>query len=148
MRHYCKPSVTLSLSQFLLWCLTGVGAGFPAAGGGRGEDVEGGTGEERQHRSHSLLLSGHSHLSTGGCREILVRWIRQIWWGSVCVYCVKWGLLLGAEYLEKQQSELSNELSLTKKSLSIMMVSHCWFWCCTLVTLDRPIGSLECSIYS
>ena len=32
---------------------------------------------------------------------------------------------LGAEYLEKQQSELSNELSLTKKSLSIMMVSHC-----------------------
>ena len=54
---------------------------------------------------------------------------------------------MGADYLEKQQSELSNELSLTKKSLSIMMVSHCCFWCCTLVPLDRPIGSLECSIY-
>ena len=43
----------------------------------------------------------------------------------VCVYIeVRRRFLLGAEFLEKQQSELSSELSHTKSSLSIMMVSH------------------------
>ena len=40
----------------------------------------------------------------------------------VCV--CKWEHIC-SEYLEKQQSELSSELSHTKSSLSIMMVSQC-----------------------
>ena len=46
----------------------------------------------------------------------------------VCVYIETYVgeevVLLGTEFLEKQQSELSSELSHTKSSLSIMMVSH------------------------